>query len=313
MTGSAFRSFPATGYRLLVTAVTIFAMTNAGCKLALLAMAVMAALVVASAGGCADESCPPIMLDTAGVAPAVNYRPLGEVLAACVLGNGLADREELPRCAQALDRQLAILAVTGPTATPALFPSHDDVLAYWYNAHAAWSLKLLTAKGCPRLIGAAAMLDRKFPLDGRTMTLRNIGAILAAEDDFRIAAAVPGATTNYARLPKAPVEARGFQQSVERRFADLLDDDIRVYIDVRGLRVLFPPVLWQFRARLTAEYNRKHQTEGATLVTALLGYTSGPAQRRMQTAQGYREVEAVSRELLSAEQKSRDEDRHRTP
>jgi len=247
------------------------------------------------------------MVDTSGVFPAVNYAPLKEVLSSCVLGNGLADREELPRCAEALDRQLAILAVTGPTATPALFPSHDDVLAYWYNAHAAWSLKLLTARGCPRLIGAAAMLDRRFPLDGRTMTLRDIGAILAAEDDFRVAAAVPGATTNYARLPEAPIEAGSFRQTVERRFAELLDDDIRIYIDVRRMRVLFPPVLWQFRGRLTAEHNRKYRTEGATLVTALLGYTSGSAQRRMQTAQGYREVEAISRELLSAEKKNRDE------
>jgi hypothetical protein len=267
----------------------------------------LSALAAASAAGCADESCPPIMVDAAGVAPAVNYAPLGEVLAACVLRNGLADRQELPRRAEALDRQLGILAVTGPTVTPGLFPSHDDVLTYWYNAHAAWSLKLLRASGCPRLVGAAAMLDRKFPLDGRTMTLCDIGAILAAEDDFRIAVAVPGATTNYARLPEAPVEAGGFRQTVERRFAELLDDDIRVYIDVRRMRVLFPPVLWQFRARLTAEHNRRYRTEGATLVTALLGYTSGSAQRRMQTAQGYREVEAVSRELLAGENRNRDE------
>ena len=288
-------------YWLAAEVVTIFAMTKVGCKLALMALA------TAAAAGCADESCPPIMLDTAGVAPAVDYGPLKDVLAACVQPNGLADRQELPRCADTLDRQLAILAVTGPTATPALFASHDDVLAYWYNAHAAWSLKLLTARGCPRLIGAAAMLDRKFPLDGRVMTLRDIGAILAAEADFRIAVCAPGSTTNYARLPESPIEGRQLRQTVERRFADLLDDDIRVYIDVRGLRVLIPPALWQFRGRLTAEYNREHRTEGASLVTALLGYTSGPAQRRLQTALGYREVEAVSRELLSAEEEDRAE------
>ncbi len=71
--------------------------------------------------------------------------------------------------------------------------------------------------------------------------------------------------------------------------------------------MLVPPVLWQFRGRLTAEYNREHRTEGATLVTALLGYTSGSAQRRLQTAMGYREVEALSRELLSAEEENRAE------
>ncbi len=261
------------------------------------------ALAGTLACGCGEAPCPPIVLDTSGVVPAVNYEPLAEVLADCVLRNGLADRDQLPLHADTLDRQLAILAVTGPTATPSLFPRRSDVLAYWYNACAAWSMKLLLARRCPRLIGPKALLDRQFPLDGRTMTLREIGRVLADEEDFRIAAAVPGATTCCARLPKAPVEPDGFSETVQRRFAELLDDDIRVYIDVPRQRVLIPPLLWQFRDRLIGEYERKCRTQGATLITALLARTTGSANRRLQEALGYREVQAVCAKMLTAKHK----------
>jgi hypothetical protein len=250
-------------------------MTSASCKFALLAALVLA-------GGCA-EPCEPLHLDTRGVAPALDYRPLATVLGECVLPNGLADRERLPRWAEALDHQLAILAVTGPTATPELFPDRDHARAYWYNAHAAWSMKLLLAGGCPRLIKAPAMLDRPFPLDGRTMTLREVRDVLAAEDDFRIAAAVPGATTCDAPLPDEPIEADRFKQTAARRFDELLADDIRMYIDVRRRRVLIPPMLWRFRDRLIAEHNRRNQTTGATLITVLASITTGRVHRRMYT------------------------------
>ena len=207
----------------------------------------------------------------------------------------------LPNYAEPLDRQLAILAVTGPTATPGLFPTRADRLAYWYNAHAAWSMKLLAARGCPRLVGAKAMLDRQFPLDGRTMSLREIGRILAADDDFRVAAAVPGATTCDARLPQRPISPDGFDQTVARRFQDLLADNIRVYLDVRRRRVLIPSALWQFRERLVADYNRTNHTKGATLITALLGMTTGQAHQHIRDALGYEEVETVCRRMLTAE------------
>ena len=37
--------------------------------------------VLALACGCGESPCPPIVLDTTGVTPAVNYEPLAEVLA----------------------------------------------------------------------------------------------------------------------------------------------------------------------------------------------------------------------------------------
>ncbi len=133
-----------------------------------------------------------------------------------------------------------------------------------------------------------------------------MGRVRAGGGDFRRAAAVPGATPTFARLPKAPVEPDCFGEVVERRFAEFLDDHLRVYIDVTRHRVLIPPVLWQFRDRLTGQYDRKYRTQGATLVTALLACTTGSAHRRLQEALGYREVEAVCNELLAAEHKDKD-------
>ena len=261
-------------------------------------------MILATTLGC-SELCPPIEVNSVGIKPAADYRALADVLARCVRSNGLADREELPAMVESLDRQLAILAVTGPTATPDLLPTQRDVLAYWYNAHAAWSMKLLVARGCPRLIEAGDMLDRRFPLDGRMMTLREIERVLAAEEDFRFAAAVPGATTCHARLPEKPIRAEGFDQTVARRFAELLADEMRIYIDVRKRQVLIPPVLWRFREKLVEEYNRRHQTQGATLITALVAMSRGAAHRRLQAAIGYHEVEAVCRTLLTTEEKDR--------
>ena len=257
-------------------------------------------MILAVSAGCA-EPCEPIVVDTAGVEPAADYRPLAKVLAECVKPSGLADRDALPERAETLDCQLAILAVTGPTATPGLLPTRQDVLAYWYNAHAAWSMKLLLARGCPRLVKARAMMDRPFPIDGRTMTLREIEDVLAGEADFRVAAAVPGATTCHARLPAEPIRAEGFEQTATRRFEELLADEIRLYIDVRRRRVMIPPVLWRSRERVVREHNRRHRTTGATLITALSAMTTGRVHRRLQAVTGYEEVEALCRELLTDE------------
>ena len=97
-------------------------------------------------------------------------------------------------------------------------------------------------------------------------------------------------------------EAEGFDETAAARFEQLLADDIRVYIDVRHRRVLIPPVLWRFRERLISEHNRRHRTSGATLIAVLSSMTTGRAQRRMQAATGYEEVEAVYRELLTDEE-----------
>ncbi|HUT01857.1 MAG TPA: hypothetical protein VM031_05345 [Phycisphaerae bacterium] len=258
-------------------------MFRVGCKFALL-------LVVAGAGCRAKPA--PILLDTRGVKPAVNYDALAAVLASAVTAKGRIDGEALKNSAGTLEAQLKLLAVTGPRATPGEFPTDGDVLVYWYNARAAWSMKLLLANRCPKEIAPGDLYDRPFPLDAREMTLRGIDAILAKGADFRGAVAAPGVTTHHARLPKRPFTPQSVRRCVGERFAAFLNDPARFVIDIRKKRIPVPPVLWQFRRRLIQAHHARYGIEGATLATALLPHVTGSPHRRLQDAIGYRLVEA---------------------
>jgi hypothetical protein len=266
-------------------------MFRSGCKFALL-------LPVLAAGGC-DIVQRPISLDTEGIEPAANYDGLAGVLASAVKARGVIDPDALEGAAASLDAQLKLLAVTGPTATAEKFPTDGHVLAYWYNARAAWSLKLLLEEGCPQEIAGRALYDRPLPVDAREMTLREIDSILARDADFRVAVAAPGVTTQDARLPKGPFAPEGIRELVAERFAAFIDDKARFVIDVREKRILVPPVLWQFRQRLIRAHRARYDVEGATFATALLGHLRGSPHRRLQDAVGYRLVEARSRKLVT--------------
>jgi hypothetical protein len=243
-------------------------------------------------GGCGGTPVPPIALDTAGVTPAVDYSRLGRVLRAVVGDNGLARPDALKDHAGELQEQLKLLAVTGPTATPKLLPTHEDALAYWYNAHAAWSLELLLRSGCAKEISPAALLRRQFPLDGRTMTLEAIESLLAADEDFRTAVAVPGATLQDAALPTQPIAPKDIRRQIAERFSDFLADHERFVIDMDEREIRVPQVLWQFQQRLRQAHDERYHLTGTTLVTALLPYATGRAQLRLQDALGLPTVEA---------------------
>ena len=270
-------------------------MRRAGCKLALCCVWSLAA------AGC-EHPCAPITLDTRGVVPAASYDGLAEVLATAVRRNGLANAEMLKKHAAALDAQLKLLAVTGPTATPKLLPTEAHRLAYWYNAHAAWSMKLLLVEECPAEVHRSRLEGRPFPLDGRTMTLRLIGRELERDEDFRTAAAVPGATTQHARLPGKPFEAKGIRRRIAERFAELIDDPLRFVIDIPHQRIVVPRCVWEVRERILRRHWRTYGVGGATLTTALLGHVSGSPHRRLQDAIGYRVVAAAEKLTLVDEQ-----------
>jgi len=261
-------------------------MFRAGCKFGL--------LLAAFAGGGCETAPAPISLDTRGVEPAVSYDGLARVLASAVDAKGLIDPDALKGAAAALEGQLKLLAVTGPTATAEEFPTPGHVLAYWYNARAAWSMRLLLGQGCPKEISRRVLEETPLPLDGREMTLGEVDAILAADADFRVAVAAPGVTMERARLPREPFAPGGIRQRIAERFSAFLDDESRFVIDVRRQRILVPPVLWQFRRRLIDAHRTRCGAEGATLATALLAYLRGSPHRRLQDAIGYRLAEARS-------------------
>ena len=268
-----------------------------GCKCGL-AWAWMFLAAGGWAGGCAP---PPggVILDTSSVKPAADYTDLAIVLKRAVGRKGMLIPKAARECASHLDAQLKLLAVSGPTVTPALFPSQEDTLAYWYNARAAWAIKLSLMQDCPDELSRACLEERSFPLDGRRMTLDEIDAILGRQEDWRVLVAAPDVRQQRSALPDQPFTSADIHKTIAERFNQFVADDRRFVIDVEQRKLLVPPVLWPLRHRLTDEHNRTYRTQGATLVTALLPYVSGAGRRRLQDAIGYRTVSARPAGMLA--------------
>jgi len=249
-------------------------------------------------GGC-EQATEPITLQVGDVQPALDYNDLAFVLQKALTKDGLLIGKALQEHADRLDRQLKRLAVTGPEASPELFGSDDDKIAYWYNARAAWSMRLALACKCPERISRAKLLARSFPLDGRQMSLDRIDHALKAFDDWRILVASPGVTFGRCPLPAAPFSGKDVRREIEKRLSDFLDREDRLVVDVERRSLIVPPVLWQFRERIIREHQAAYGCRGANLITALLPHATGSAHRRLQDAVGYRPVPASSLLLVA--------------
>lgn len=253
-----------------------------------------ALLAVVAAAGCAPAPGP-VSLDTAGVTPVVDYSPLAEVLEIAVDEEGRLSPQALSRSSESLLRQVKLLAVAGPTATPELFDSPDARTAYWYNARTAWSLKLALDCGCPKRMTISELNDRRFPIDGRVMTLAEIDSLLEEDEDYRVLVASPGVCIQRAALPTEPFEAADVRDRIAERFEGFIDDHERLRIDVEKRTIFFPPVLWRMRDRIVQGYERTYGTRGGKLSTAILPHVGGPAARRLRNAVGYQCRPARSR------------------
>lgn len=243
--------------------------------------------------GCIAPEAPvgPVVLDANGATAEVNYEDLGLVLSKAVNDKGYVDYADLQKHAARLEAQLKRLAVAGPAATPTLFPTPADRLAYWYNARAAWAMRLALDANCPwGSLAPSRLEERPFPLDGRPMTLDAIDAILLREAGWQAAVGAPCVRLHRARLPERPFSPADVLEVVPRRFMEYLADGSRFVVDVSRQTVFYPPMLWAQRERLRGEYDRAYGTREATLMTALLPFTSGMAERRLQNAIGYAEA-----------------------
>lgn len=253
--------------------------------------------MVAGVGGCGRVEV--IRPDTRGVTRAVDYRDLAAVLDCAVNAKGQVLVDSLKGVSGRLDSQLGRLAVVGPNSTPQLLATAEDRLAYYYNASAAWSLKLALLAGFPRKLSYAELRDRPFVLDGRTMTLGGIVDILMQDNDFRTAVVVPCVSLECGPLPRRPLAGGEVRRYIEENFDRYIGDPMRFAVDVENRRILFPAAIWRQRQRVTDQYNRQYHTEAATLTTALMPYVKGTASRRLQDALGYSEQPAEASVLLA--------------
>jgi hypothetical protein len=263
---------------------------------------ILSALLAAAVVGCSQPPGP-VELDLKGVRPAADYSNLAAVLHPAVDRQGQVLPDALERCADRLDAQLKLLAVTGPTATPAMYPNPDDRLAYWYNASAAWSMKLALLAKFPEKMDPRELHDRPFPLDGRKMTIHEIQQILLKDEDFRVALLAPGVSVQDGPLPATPLAGADVRGRIAETFNRYVANPKRLVIEADGRRILFPPGLWRVRDELIRRYDARYGAPQAALSTALMPYLRSAALRRLQDAVGYREEPAHETGLLALPEK----------
>jgi hypothetical protein len=254
-------------------------------------MLTAATVALAALGGCAP---PMVRLDTAGVKPSADFADLAAVLHRCVNSDGLLDLDAAAKCSDLLDAQVKKLAACGPDTQPALFPSSEDRLAYWYNARMAWELKLVVMGKYRDEPTPAQLEEWPFVVDGKERTLSQIDMILALDDDWRVVAAAPSVRLHRAELSDKPFEAAEIRPAVLRRYEKFLGDPRRWVIDIDRHSILVPPVLWRIHHAIIKNFEISYRTTGATLNAALGAGLSGPARRRLQDAVGYEAVEGPS-------------------
>jgi len=283
-------------------------------------------IVASSLAGCGLQTrtvpAEPITLDPAGAVGAavvfeeMDYSGLAAVLKAVVRRGGKVVADRLMEQSNALEGQLIQMSIAGPETTPKLFAADEQRLVYWYNARAAWALRLLMTfskerfkdggdvsrtagvsvrrlfgsdeeRKEPQIVSAGEFSARPFPLDGRTMTLADIDSLLEEKFGWKAVAAAPCVMSNRAALPVEPVETKKSGELLDKRFNEFVDDPDRFVIESLDSQILVPSVLWRFRDRILDDHKRTYRAAGATLTTALLPHTRLSAHRRLQDAIGY--------------------------
>jgi hypothetical protein len=235
-----------------------------------------------------------VRLDSAGVESSAEVSDLAAVLAAAVTSDGRIDPAALLSQTSRLDKQLRVMAVSGPTATPELYPLEAARQAYWLNARGAWALKLAADIGCPERTNPQTMQARKFPLDGRIMSLNDIDQTLLQEaqtsGEFRLAACAPGVLVDYAPMPTSPFNAEGLTWRLKETFNRFVLDGRRFCLDVDSMEMRIPPMLWSCREMIVDQYQKHYGARGANLLTALGPHLDVRARQRLEEAVGYKIV-----------------------
>ena len=255
----------------------------------------LAALCVLGVGGFACQPSPVASPAEAGP-PATRPVPadaaaLADVLQHAVTPGGWVVVDDLEERAERLKAYLTFLETHGPTATPAEYPTAPDRLAYWLNAHAAWSLELGLRAGCPERL-TPAQVSQAFRLDGRMQRLSDIDAALAGEWGWRAPAGAPGVTMDRAAPPRRPFTPSEVEKALQERLDAFIYDDERFEIDVASRQIRVPPVLWGRRQEIIERYAKAYRVASPSFWSALQDAVGGQARRRLQDAVGYQVVEA---------------------
>ena len=139
-------------------------------------------LAILGAGSCGSGT-PASLKKPEGDVPSAGQFPhamFTRLLEETVAADGLVDYAAVEKEKNLLDDYLAEVARISPVGQPHLFPTFDDQLAYWINAHNAAALKGVLLLGQPKELGKlGSRLDQMpFLFGGRRLTLLGVQGLV---------------------------------------------------------------------------------------------------------------------------------------
>ncbi len=173
------------------------------------------------------------------------------VLAEFVDDDGNVDYAGLAARPARLRRFLARLVVQGPTSTPALFPTADDVTAYSINAYNACVLAGVVerwpiASVNPNVVGGASFFyGSHYVVDGKRTSLQAYeNDVVRKRGDPRVHFALNCASRGCPKLPATPFHGATLGDELARETARFLAEPRNVSVDVDGALVVSQIFEW---------------------------------------------------------------------
>ncbi|MFQ5411005.1 MAG: hypothetical protein ACE5EC_01865 [Phycisphaerae bacterium] len=193
-----------------------------------------------------------------------------------------------------LDEYLTLLRNEGPETTPDRYPDRDSSLAYILNGHNAMMLRSLIAlaKNGEWPDRLPLNLDRRFlfPVDGRLRTPADMReqALSLAGTDWRVRLALFSGRRDGPPLVRRQFLGDVLDMQLDQVTREALASDRIVRID-HGVptRLLLWHGLFDIKEQLAADYENRHQTTGATLLSVLLEWSPPFRRQTLNAAVGY--------------------------
>jgi hypothetical protein len=188
---------------------------------------------------------------------------LSMLLEKTVSDDGLVDYEALAKDDSLLDEYLAEAARVSPEATPHLFPTEEERLAYWLNVHNACALRAVLALG-----HQASLAGSDHRIDGMTFVVGrkalSIHAILnhirSHFPDPRVHFVLVRGRRAGPPLRKAAFEAATLEEALTSASRAFVNDPRNVRFQPPALQVALSRVILDFRG----DFDRQaSQTVGA--------------------------------------------------
>jgi hypothetical protein len=170
-----------------------------------------------------------------------SYAEWTTVLERFVDEKGRVDYEALSRDRGGLDAWLARLARQGPKATPSLFPTRNDRLAYYVNAYNALVFQGVLSRGPEKesvwkgglVSGYSFFVSMKVRLDGESWSLKALEDDLIRKEfaDPRIHAALNCASVGCPRLPREAFVSEKLDAQLDAAMREFVQEERNVSAD----------------------------------------------------------------------------------